>query len=100
MRRRHKSVASRWSCIPTNVRLQYNLAFAELVSGRLEEALAHFDIAYDLDPQNEEVLLRIHMALAEHSPRRCASNGLKGRWRAGRLPSPMLDRIARGSLPG
>lgn len=75
---------------PANVRLQFNLAFAELVSGRVKEALAHFDIAYDLDPQQEEVLLRIHMALAEHSPLDVRQQWFEGALARQQSPSPML----------
>ncbi len=75
---------------PDNVRLQYNLAFAELMNGRGEEALAHFDIAHDLDPLNEEVLLRIHMALAEHSAPEVRLHWFEAALARRQSPSPML----------
>ncbi len=53
---------------PDNYRLQYNLAFAELVDGQTASALAGFHAARRLHPLSEEVLLRIHLALSEYAP--------------------------------
>jgi tetratricopeptide (TPR) repeat protein len=53
---------------PDNYRLQYNLAFAELVEGHTETALEGFHTARRLHPLSEEVLLRIHLALSEYAP--------------------------------
>jgi len=53
---------------PSNIRLQYNLAFADLLCGQRDDALARFSTALALDPFDEEVLLRIHLALSEHTP--------------------------------
>jgi tetratricopeptide (TPR) repeat protein len=48
---------------PDNARPHFNLGFAELLSGRQAEALQSFTTALDCAPANEELLLRIHLAL-------------------------------------
>ena len=52
---------------PQSFRLCYNYAFAQLLSGQLAEAQAGFLAALALDPANEELLVRIHLALTEHA---------------------------------
>lgn len=53
---------------PQSFRLHYNLAYAELLCGHLTQADAGFQTALRLAPDNEELLLRIYLALAEHAP--------------------------------
>lgn len=53
---------------PGNYRLQYNFAFAELLCGRLDTALAGFHRAMEGEPLGDELPLRVHLALSEHAP--------------------------------
>jgi tetratricopeptide (TPR) repeat protein len=48
---------------PQHPRPRFNLAFALLLTGRQAEALQAFHAAFDCAPENEDVLLRIHLAL-------------------------------------
>lgn len=52
---------------PQNYRLQYNYGFAELLCGRIASAKAHFLTTLQLAPQNEEVVLRVHLVLSEYA---------------------------------
>ncbi|HEY3416109.1 MAG TPA: tetratricopeptide repeat protein [Armatimonadota bacterium] len=53
---------------PQNFRLVYNLAFAELLCGHVEQATTGFKLALQLNPANEELVLRIYQGLAEFAP--------------------------------
>ena len=52
---------------PQNYRLCYNYAFAELMCGHTESALAGFTTTLELAPYNDELLIRIHLALTDHA---------------------------------
>lgn len=53
---------------PNSYRLLYNLAFAELLLGKVDQALAGFTRAMELAPSVEELLVRVHLALIDHAP--------------------------------
>jgi tetratricopeptide (TPR) repeat protein len=53
---------------PENARPRFNLGFAELLLGRQEEALLAFSAALACAPKDEELLLRIHLALIAQTP--------------------------------
>lgn len=52
---------------PQNFRVCYNLGFAQLLCEQTDEALAGFSAALALEPANEELLIRIHLALTDHA---------------------------------
>ncbi|HEY3376027.1 MAG TPA: tetratricopeptide repeat protein [Armatimonadota bacterium] len=52
---------------PENYRVQYNLAFAQLLRGELASAHAGFRTALALHPQDEDLLLRIYLAFVEQA---------------------------------
>lgn len=53
---------------PDNARPRFNLGFAELLRGRQEAALLNFTAAMGCAPAEEELLLRIHLALVAQTP--------------------------------
>ncbi|HOS42680.1 MAG TPA: tetratricopeptide repeat protein, partial [Armatimonadota bacterium] len=59
------SIAARLQ--PTLARPRFNLGFAELLRGHTEAALAAFTGALECAPADEELLVRLHMALTLHA---------------------------------
>jgi tetratricopeptide (TPR) repeat protein len=53
---------------PANARLHYNLGFARLLLDDQQTALADFQQAVQRAPDDAEIALRIHLALAEFTP--------------------------------
>ena len=52
---------------PQNYRVHYNLAYVDLRHGHLAKAAEGFCQALILNPDNEELMLRIYLAYAEHA---------------------------------
>ncbi|MHB9023778.1 MAG: tetratricopeptide repeat protein [Armatimonadota bacterium] len=62
---------------PQSFRLVYNLAFAELLCGHVEQATTGFKLALELNPANDELVLRIYQGLAEYAPARVLKEWLQ-----------------------
>lgn len=78
---------------PQNYRLHYNLAFASLLTGDLEEAKAGFLHTLRLEPDNEDLLLRIYLAFTEHATPQARHAFLRDAVRQLDTPGAMLEGL-------